>query len=400
MSSIASRSSRARKPGIRKQPSVTSLFSNLTTSSSGSNSTITQESFNQSRQRASKQMVPKKGTTPKHGPKKPSARLSPSVSPIDERPNVFAFMEKDEDDESVMDGSDIGEVSYSGTSIQQPGMVNELAGRDASPTMSFSSSPQESQYSEDCHHLWNDGMVRASSNSFHSDSGISVRSSSPERDSPILQYKSVSSKNISTSRSSSKVLAKDNIPAASINPNDTHLPYQPLKVSDDMAANLDVSPEAYYSPLPRPNQHYVNSPAMTGYPAPSRRSSRSLSQQHTQIQTRRKENKSGEAPRIGYDFLASNISASGDVGLKPIYRKFETLNNRMLLYLQDEVSELEEELKRFDSAITQEQKAIGNKAASRRSEMRTPSPLQWRRMEVIARTFAKIEQYSRSFLSS
>ncbi|MCJ1485347.1 hypothetical protein MMC06_005521 [Schaereria dolodes] len=156
MSSIASRSSRARKPGIRKQPSVTSLFSNLTTSSSGSNSTITQESFNQSRQRASKQMVPKKGTTPKHGPKKPSARLSPSVSPIDERPNVFAFMEKDEDDESVMDGSDIGEVSYSGTSIQQPGMVNELAGRDASPTMSFSSSPQESQYSEDCHHLWND----------------------------------------------------------------------------------------------------------------------------------------------------------------------------------------------------------------------------------------------------
>ena len=52
---------------------------------------------------------------------------------------------------------------------------------------------------------------------------------------------------------------------------------------------------------------------------------------------------------IGYELLAHKLSelkkGSKADSVVPAYRKFEQLNHRVLLHLQDEISELEEELR-------------------------------------------------------
>lgn len=54
-----------------------------------------------------------------------------------------------------------------------------------------------------------------------------------------------------------------------------------------------------------------------------------------------------EIPCSGYDQVAQAL-ASPTRRFQPIYRRFEGLNHRVLLNLQDEIGELEEELKRMD----------------------------------------------------
>lgn len=69
----------------------------------------------------------------------------------------------------------------------------------------------------------------------------------------------------------------------------------------------------------------------------------------------------------------------------------------MLLYLQDEIAQMEEELEELDAAISSEDADLGGRGpASRRSEAKMPSQLQWHRMDLMGRTFAKVEQYSKT----
>ncbi|KAI4253868.1 MAG: hypothetical protein L6R42_007414, partial [Xanthoria sp. 1 TBL-2021] len=90
-----------------------------------------------------------------------------------------------------------------------------------------------------------------------------------------------------------------------------------------------------------------------------------------------------------------------DSVLKPVYRKFETLNNRILLSLQDEISELESDINGLDAAITQEEQYLGRSShsASRRAEAKMPSQLQWRRNELLGRCAGKINQYNQALSS-
>ena len=384
---------------IRKHqtsPSMTSLFSTLTTSSSGSNSTITQESFNQPRQRSSKQSTTRKGSSARQASRKASSRMSPSVSPIAEKPNVFAFMETDEE-ENVTNHSEAGAVPYTSITDEHPDTPTTSFEAESSPAMSFNSLSHGSQYSQEHPHQWNGDMVRASSNSFHSDSGISVRSSSPEHDSPVLRQNGRADRVGRISRGSIQKTPAEDTPDPNVSPTSTQLPFPPFRISDHIDENLNSSPEAYYSTSSRPIRQYPDPHAASGYSRPSRTPASSLTHRPPSVPRRDKQT---EGPKdSGYDFLASKISVSNDAVLKPIYRKFETLNNRLLLYLQDEISELEEDLARLDAAIAKEQKALGVKAASRRTEARMPSLLQWQRMELMGRAFAKVEQYSKLFSS-
>lgn len=52
-------------------------------------------------------------------------------------------------------------------------------------------------------------------------------------------------------------------------------------------------------------------------------------------------------PLSGYNLIAQTL-ASPNRKFSPIYRRFESLNHRVLLSLQDEIAELEDELKRLD----------------------------------------------------
>lgn len=100
----------------------------------------------------------------------------------------------------------------------------------------------------------------------------------------------------------------------------------------------------------------------------------------------------------GYELLATKLT-DATIGVRPMYRGFEQLSHRVLLYLQDEICEFEEELRNLDEWIAQVGGATSDgkpKPASRRAEARlTPaeSELQFRRKFVLGETYVKMERY-------
>lgn len=238
-------------------------------------------------------------------------------------------------------------------------------------------------------HIW-----RKSEASLHSDSGISVRSSSPERESPAPRHRYPHVRKLS---SYGGTVPNPNYPGyypPAPMPPVAYVPRTPAYPRDwSTYGNPVENPEVYYAStrpvvtqtmqrparLPPPDHHHQprNHQLIRGTPHPQ----------------------TGKPPRqkkSGYDELAAAIDSRGDAFLRPIYRKFETLNHRILLYLQDEISEMEEELRELDLAITHEEEMLGNTHASRRAEAKLPSQLQWRRLELLNRSYTKVEQYSMS----
>ncbi|CAF3550735.1 unnamed protein product [Fusarium graminearum] len=67
----------------------------------------------------------------------------------------------------------------------------------------------------------------------------------------------------------------------------------------------------------------------------------------------------------GYAEIAARLSGQCDPRLRPLYRKFDWLNHRALLYLQDQLGAYEEELIRLDSITTRHG---GHMAVSGREE--------------------------------
>lgn len=103
-------------------------------------------------------------------------------------------------------------------------------------------------------------------------------------------------------------------------------------------------------------------------------------------------------PLTGYQLLASRLSAAPDRAdrfIRPMYRRFETLNHRLLLYLQDEISELEDQLHRLDAADTQNRR-LPNCIfpASRRAECMAGGELHWHRTDILGKIGFKVDQYS------
>ena len=120
-------------------------------------------------------------------------------------------------------------------------------------------------------------------------------------------------------------------------------------------------------------------------------------------------------PLTGYELLAHRLSSQGarprrhsgssrsaspteDIQqpIKPIYRRFEALNHRLLLHLQDELSELEEQLHRLDTADTQTRRLQNCiLPASRRRETMAGGELQWHKTDILGKIGYKLGQYSK-----
>ncbi|KAI0594004.1 hypothetical protein F4775DRAFT_586434 [Biscogniauxia sp. FL1348] len=142
--------------------------------------------------------------------------------------------------------------------------------------------------------------------------------------------------------------------------------------------------------MPRGNaQHpHISPDALTPRPPPS--------QSHPKHLPRAE-----KLPLTGYELLASRLSAtspdnqSSGPHLRPMYRRFETLNHRLLLHLQDEICELEEQLHRLDTADTQNRR-LRNAIlpASRRAEYLSGGELQWHRTDILGKIGFKLEQYN------
>lgn len=113
------------------------------------------------------------------------------------------------------------------------------------------------------------------------------------------------------------------------------------------------------------------------------------------------------ATAVGYELLANKLSETPKKSSKllrkggnvvPMYRKFEHLNHRVLLHLQDEVCELEEELRALDESIAQmspRDDAGHAFPASRRGDARYGGELHYKRTELLGRIFQKLGQYSK-----
>lgn len=104
-------------------------------------------------------------------------------------------------------------------------------------------------------------------------------------------------------------------------------------------------------------------------------------------------------PLSGYQLVASKLSSSHPLSppIQPIYRRFETLNHRILLHLQDELAELEEQLHRLDTADTQTRRLRSCfLPASRRTEVLAGGELQWHKTDILGKIGYKLEQYSAS----
>lgn len=81
--------------------------------------------------------------------------------------------------------------------------------------------------------------------------------------------------------------------------------------------------------------------------------------------------------------------------IQPIYRRFKAMNHRLLLHLQDELSELEEQLHRLDTTDTQTRR-LQNRIlpASRRAEALAGGELQSHKTDILAKIGFKLGQYS------
>ncbi|KAK6070670.1 hypothetical protein SCUP515_08279 [Seiridium cupressi] len=105
-------------------------------------------------------------------------------------------------------------------------------------------------------------------------------------------------------------------------------------------------------------------------------------------------------PLTGYEQLATQLAGQDSdrsgPRLRPMYRRFEILNHRLLLHLQDELCELEEQLHRLDTTDTQTRR-VQNRIlpASRRAEALSGGELQWHRTDVLGKIGFKLEQYNR-----
>ncbi|KAF2796563.1 hypothetical protein K505DRAFT_160845 [Melanomma pulvis-pyrius CBS 109.77] len=113
---------------------------------------------------------------------------------------------------------------------------------------------------------------------------------------------------------------------------------------------------------------------------------------------------------VGYELLADKLTelskneddVAGQNKVVPMYRKFEQLNHRVLLHLQDEISELEEELRQLDECIAQgsPRSDTGHVyPASRRGEARYGGELHYKRTDLLGRIYLKLGQYNQALSS-
>ncbi|SMR56288.1 unnamed protein product [Zymoseptoria tritici ST99CH_3D1] len=104
----------------------------------------------------------------------------------------------------------------------------------------------------------------------------------------------------------------------------------------------------------------------------------------------------------GYELLALELSTPTSP-IQPLYRKFCYLNHRILLHLQDELSEMESQLRTFDEIIAQMEPPTPvdqpRQPASRRAESVGGTEVHHRRTALLGRIFLKTEQYSRAMTS-
>lgn len=373
-----------------KALSPPSTLSVLSSSTSGSNSTVTCNRPFRSSLRPSKRCDSKNAVARESGPVAGVRKGSDGHHSDKENLPVFAYLEKagqevdsddeEEEEENVEEGEDASEDvvdEEASTTSASPHVDSSLPEATRFKPVEVNAGGVEDQAA------WRKEAKREGS--LHSDSGISVRSSSPERESPVPRHKYPPVRRVSSSTGNG--------------PNPYYPSHHPLMNSPEAygprssgyprdwstSGNHMDHPEMYYASTRPVVTQTMQRTRIENYGQHNRQLVRGASHPQTPA---------AKPKKPGYDTLAAAIDSRGDAFLKPIYRKFETLNHRILLYLQDEICEMEGDLRELDNAIAREEEMMGKTHASRRAEAKLPSQLQWRRLDLLGRSYTKVEQYS------
>lgn len=336
-------------------PSTISTITSLTTStnkssgSSGSNSTVTQASITK------RPTVEKKSDIPE-------APMSPAVP---DAPNVFAFLENesqvgDDQDDEEEEQEQEEEDHADATPRWPPGhLEDDYIGSSVPPHMSQETSTSSS-----------------ASSSFHGEDNFSEPTAEADND---------------TDRSTS--------PERSVHSQEDEEEHvTPLPADETSAKIASQIAAAQQRQDLHGSMHSFGTPNMQRGPANLPHvPSTALSSRYQNHPQHRPLPRAEKLPVTGYELLASQLSSHDDGKIKPMYRKFEALNHRLLLHLQDEISELEEQLHRLDTADTQTRRTeMHIIPASRRASAAAGGELQWHKTDVLGRIGYKLAQYSMS----
>ncbi|KAG5947132.1 hypothetical protein E4U53_006458 [Claviceps sorghi] len=98
----------------------------------------------------------------------------------------------------------------------------------------------------------------------------------------------------------------------------------------------------------------------------------------------------------GYHLLATKLSGdSCGQPISPIYRRFDALNHRLLLYMQDEINDLERQLTSLEAKDTVKRSYAGGvMPASQRQDRRIDSSLAHQKTEILGLIGYKLSQYN------
>ncbi|MCJ1250083.1 hypothetical protein MMC30_007309 [Trapelia coarctata] len=377
MASHSTRNLRSRKTAIKKKPSEASMMSSATKASngsSGSNSTVTQESISRPKQK-SKQDASKKAAVSRPSHRKISSRTSNVLPSVEEKLDVFQFLEKDDNEETdavELEGANVAyQAHLEAISASSSSSSSSSSSREHNYPVNYQRPVSYQPYPDSYRHSWNHGSLPPGS--FHSDSGISVRSNSPERDSQF----------------SSPIKGKGR--AGALYVQSAGIDGTGPRVLEPFDQSPEMSPEAYYS---RPTfQHVEYDPNFVHLPC-----HRNLDLSH-EMDGHQELEASEDSNISSHNLLANKVSADGNVAFKPFYRKFETLNNRVLLHLQDEISKLESQLHQLDKAISGLGESSEEDARSTKDGLSMSVGLEWQRKELVGRIGAMLDQYNRTLSS-
>ena len=408
--------------GLKVNPSLLSVLSSLTGNSdrsSGSSSTITQQSFDRREIHTSRAHSRSRRSSRS---KRTVSEVGLSMSSRPNGPNVFDYMEApsvddDHDGHSVVSSSSSSHYEPSdGGSSQAPDTPSSRS-TFPSPTTTRSQSVADLRNKYDVQYAASTGSTRSNSNS-PDPSLRSLRkqpsvSDVPEDDEEegsiaptapsVLNYDPQQRSSSRSSRGSARSNERMRRQEQSVH---QHMAYthqehyvEPVygqhRSFSNSSAHSDRSAYAYQMAM-RQYQWPLPPAAPMAPPAPPQTMNGHIAPQERP--------QAPEAPDLsqrtltGYEELALELSTS-ESPIKPLYRKFEYLNHRILLHLQDELCELEEQLRTVDEIIAQMDSAVadGQKTpVSRRGEAFHGSEIHFRRTQLLGQVFVKTEQYNRA----
>lgn len=364
----------SKKDGSKKTPSsvpLTAAAINAAVTTPG-DSAVTQQSRPRSHSYGSKHVVSQSvhGSTNENSVPRKWTKKASELSPVQTLPNVFEFLERDDSDDAV-----------------RPTGAPEKSEQAVNLARNVTSPPKRSKERKP-----------SASHSFYSDSGISIRDNSPDRASSVASKESTDYQPVTP----------PNLSLATVNwkrPDDSRtrpeLQMAGAYITDSETVLESPTSAPVFFDMSSPESFYLPSRQVRPCPSdPTKSQCGGLHQACLDIKGLKSAENSRRWSSCSESLTSKSPSFKSESQAPPrIYRKFEALNHRVLLHLQEDIAQMEEDLASLDEYETM-QRASNARIYGRQNPRRYDSlpeehpSLHQRKLDLIERILMKTEQYS------